>query len=71
MARTLPRSLPCLDPGHASAPAAPPRFGLFAWLRRRSPRIPKLDPETLTDALRRDLGLADGRIVPPRDPWRD
>jgi hypothetical protein len=31
----------------------------------------RLDVESLPDYLRRDLGLADGRTSPPRDPLRD
>ena len=30
-----------------------------------------LDPESLSEHMRRDLGLSGGRIAPPRDIFRD
>ncbi|WP_207481596.1 hypothetical protein [Arenibaculum pallidiluteum] len=37
------------------------------WTRRR----PALDPDTLTEGMRQDLGLSEGRFLRPRDPYRD
>ena len=42
---------------------------LVGALRRDGP--PKLDPETLPDYLKRDLGLLNGRDMPRRDLLRD
>jgi len=37
----------------------------------RPAKTQKLDIESLSDHLRRDLGLAGGRASPPRDIFRD
>ena len=55
----------------ASAPVRPLRLRLFGWLSLRTPRIPKIDPGSLPDDLRRDLGFAEGRSAPPRHPHWD
>jgi len=50
-------------------------MSLVAGFRRltQSParRIPRLDSDGLSDEMKRDLGFADGRLAPPRDPLRD
>ena len=48
------------------------RVGLLAGLWRRTARkAPRLEADSLPDYLRKDLGLADGRVAMPRDPLRD
>ncbi|MBA3516511.1 MAG: hypothetical protein H0T75_02420 [Rhizobiales bacterium] len=45
---------------------------LSRWLAGLRPaKTQKLDIESLSDHLRRDLGLAGGRASPPRDIFRD
>lgn len=49
------------------------RHAPFAILRylRSGPRIRKIHVSDLSDEMRRDLGFADGHIVPPRNLLRD
>ncbi len=42
-----------------------------AWLRRRERCAARLDAEGVSQEMKRDIGLADGRASPPRDPLRD
>ncbi len=51
----------------ATWPIRVPR--LMAALRHSKNR--RLDPEVLSDHMRRDLGLLGGRDLPPRDILRD
>jgi hypothetical protein len=44
---------------------------LWSRLWRRAARRPAIAPDGLTEQMRRDLGLADGRAAPPRDVFRD
>lgn len=56
------------------AAARPPQalhLRLLQALLPRKPRIGQIDIEGLPDNLLRDLGLADGRGLPLRDPRRD
>jgi hypothetical protein len=48
----------------------PGRFSLLRFIRGGR-RPPRLHISELPEALRRDLGFADGHISPPRDPLRD
>jgi len=45
--------------------------GLRRLLRSSGGRIAKLDLDAVPGAMKRDLGLADGRMVPCRDLLRD
>jgi hypothetical protein len=45
-------------------------FSILRFLRGGS-RIRKIRPGDLSDEMRRDLGFADGHIVPPRNLLRD
>jgi hypothetical protein len=51
-------------------------FALIAALLGRlarvaAPPLSTLRPDEIGDAMRRDLGLGDGRWTPPRDPFMD
>jgi hypothetical protein len=52
----------------ASAAFRIPLFHGLHWPTRRAPR---LDPRSLPQHLRRDLGFSDGRASPLRDPLGD
>ncbi|MCW2243542.1 hypothetical protein M2351_008203 [Azospirillum canadense] len=57
---------------HAARPEEPSAFRRLArllppWAQRRD----LLDPERLSDHLRRDLGFQDGRDPPPHDRCQD
>ncbi len=58
------------DQFHALASAGHwiPRFHALRWSVRRAAR---LDIDSLSEHLKRDLGIAGGRSSPPRDPMRD
>jgi hypothetical protein len=59
---------------HADASMAlrgPFLSGLRRLLRSNGRRIAKLDLDAVPGAMKRDLGLADGRMVPCRDLLRD
>lgn len=47
------------------------RLPLAMWPRSTKLRAPRLDAESLSEELKRDLGLLDGRISGRRDPLRD
>jgi hypothetical protein len=53
------------------ARAARPFGGLLARLFAPRATPPRLDAEGLSAHRLRDLGFADGRLAPPRDPLRD
>jgi hypothetical protein len=48
-----------------------PRLSWFARLLGDSRRTPRLDPDTLPEYLKQDLGLSAGRPFARRDPLRD
>ncbi len=55
-----------------SAPAARWPSGIARWLSDwRKVRGQKIDPESLSEHMRRDLGLLGGREPPLRDLLRD
>jgi hypothetical protein len=53
------------------ATGAPLGTGLRRLARAFERRIQRLDLAGLSEEMKRDLGFADGRVSPPRDPLRD
>ena len=56
------------DTSHSEGWSAPLARWLADWRRSRRNR---LDPDSLSDHMRRDLGLLGGREPPVRNPLRD
>jgi len=56
----------------ASPVAVTPLSASLRWLARAvDRRIQRIELVGLSDEMKRDLGFADGRVSPPRDPLRD
>ena len=72
-AQAVSLSTDCRFAGDAQAgrrPAAEPFLRFWRGLVGRRPQLPRLALEELSPDRLRDLGLLDGRGVPPRDPRR-
>jgi uncharacterized protein YjiS (DUF1127 family) len=54
-----------------TASKAAAQLSFFNWALRRKPRIQRLDLDSLSDHLKRDLGFAGGRDPAPRNVLRD